>query len=355
MFHLGRHKGAHVKGGSGSKGRGRQADGVRAEGSSVRRTDSETFTKVTDRQTDSETLGPAANRSNDVSTSVVGSVASKPKRITASTMVFGLVFLAGLCLLLYPMFSNAWNEWRHGQAVENYQQQVSETSQEDAKTWLSKAHAYNKTLTGKGIPDAFAFHKESENQEYLSQLAFNDDGMMGYLNIPKISQCLPICHTTSEESLEKGVGHLQGSALPVGGASTHSVLSAHRGLPSAALFTDLDQLQEGDKFFVHVLDQHMAYQVDQVLVVEPTQTESLGIQKGKDLVTLVTCTPYGVNTQRLLVQGHRVPYDPADEAAGDVSQSIFTQYWFWIAVGLGVVAMALLLVRLIAERRRSRR
>ena len=166
-------------------------------------------------------------------------------------------------------------------------------------------------------------------------------------------QNLPIYHTTSEEALEKGVGHLQGSGLPVGGESTHCVLSAHRGLPSASLFTDLDQLAEGDKFFIHVLDRTMAYQVDQILVVEPTQTESLSITSGEDLVTLVTCTPYGVNTHRLLVRGHRVPYDPADEATADASQSIFTQYWLWILLGLATVALVLLALWLLTRKHKK--
>ena len=166
-------------------------------------------------------------------------------------------------------------------------------------------------------------------------------------------QNLPIYHTTSEEALEKGVGHLQSSGLPVGGESTHCVLSAHRGLPSASLFTDLDQLAEGDKFFIHVLDRTMAYQVDQILVVEPTQTESLSITSGEDLVTLVTCTPYGVNTHRLLVRGHRVPYDPADEATADASQSIFTQYWLWILLGLATVALVLLALWLLTRKHKK--
>lgn len=149
------------------------------------------------------------------------------------------------------------------------------------------------------------------------------------------------------------MGHLQGSGLPAGGESTHCVLSAHRGLPSAALFTDLDQLAEGDKFFIYALDRTMAYQVDQILVVEPTQTESLSIAPGEDLVTLVTCTPYGVNTHRLLVRGHRVPYDPADEAADDASQSIFTQYWLWILLGLAVVALVLLTLWLLTRKHKK--
>ena len=147
--------------------------------------------------------------------------------------------------------------------------------------------------------------------------------------------------------------HSAGEIFLLAAESTHCMLSAHRGLPSAALFTDLDQLTEGDKFFIHVLDRAMAYQVGQILVVEPTQTESLSIAPGEDLVTLATCTPYGVNTHRLLVRGHHVPYDPADEAADDASQSIFTQYWLWILLGLAVVALALLTLWLLTRKHKK--
>ncbi len=273
---------------------------------------------------------------------------------SVANFLFALVFVLGLALLLYPAFSNARNEWSHGRAIASYQQQASDTSEADSDRWLAAAEDYNKTLEGKGIPDAFAFHAEDEDANYKAQLAFRDDGMMGYINIPRIGQNLPIYHTTSEDSLKAGVGHLQGSALPVGGAGTHCVLSVHRGLSSAALFTDLDQLEIGDKFFIHVLDRSMAYEVDWIAVVEPTETESLAIQGYSDLVTLVTCTPYGVNTHRLLVQGHRVAYSPDDEALADVSQSIFTQYWLWILIGIAAVALVLSLLYLILRRRGAR-
>ena len=256
-----------------------------------------------------------------------------------STVASALVFLAGLGLLLYPWVSNAWNAWRQASLVSGYDAEVQQMPSDDYSSWFSAADAYNRTLAGRGIPDAFAFHSEDEDADYAAQLAFRDDGMMGYLNIPRISQSLPIYHTTSEEALAKGVGHLQGSALPVGGEGTHCVLSAHRGLPSAALFTDLDQLAVGDKFFIHVLDRSLAYEVDQVSVVEPSQTEGLEVQAGCDLVTLVTCTPYGVNSHRLLVRGHRVPYDAADEASVTPSGSLFTNYGLWVVCGLAVVAL----------------
>ena len=276
------------------------------------------------------------------------------RRTSFSDILFALVFLVGLGLLLYPLISNTWNEWRASQLIGDYQEQAKNTSDEETATWFAAAEAYNRTLEGKGIPDAFAFHEEDENADYLAQLAFRDDGMMGYLNIPRIEQNLPIYHTTSEKALASGVGHLQGSALPVGGESTHCVLSAHRGLPAQALFTDLDQLVPGDRFFIHVLNRTLAYEVDQTEVVEPTQTESLGITEGEDRMTLVTCTPYGVNTHRLLVHAHRVDYDPADEAETANTHSIFTQYWLWIALGLLCVALVVLFFQIIAKRRQKR-
>lgn len=265
-------------------------------------------------------------------------------------VIAGLVFATGLVVLLYPLVSDAWNSWRQARLVSEYDERVAATSATDNgaaenDAWFAKADAYNAALSGKGIPDAFAVHSEEGSADYLSQLAFRSDGMMGYIQIPKIGQSLPIYHGTSEESLARGVGHLQGSALPVGGESTHCVLSAHRGLPSASLFTDLDKLQEGDHFYLHVLDRTLAYEVDQILVVDPDQTESLEAVEGQDLVTLVTCTPYGVNTQRLLVRGHRVSYDEgvenAELAAGP-AWSIFTQYWLWVAGGLLLVALFVL-------------
>lgn len=272
------------------------------------------------------------------------------KRLT--NLAFGLVFLAGLCLLLYPLASDLWNGWRHDRLVGSYDADVAEVSQEDNSAWFDAANAYNKTLEGKGVPDAFALVTSSESAAYQAQLAFREDGMMGYLEIPRMGQTLPIYHGTSEATLARGVGHLEGSALPVGGASTHCVLSAHRGLPSASLFTDLDKLQLGDHFYIHVLDRTLAYEVDQILTVEPDDTSSLDVEEGADLVTLVTCTPYGVNTHRLLVRGHRVDYVPEAAAAEAPAASLATNYLLWVLVGLAVVAgfVAVLLRR---ERRGS--
>lgn len=177
---------------------------------------------------------------------------------------------------------------------------------------------------------------------------------MAYIEIPKISVRLPIYHTASKEVLEKGVGHLQGSALPVGGDSTHCILSAHRGLPSATLFTDLDLMQVGDHFYLYVLDQVLAYEVDQILEVEPDQTEAMGVVPGEDLVTLVTCTPYGVNTHRLLVRGRRVPYteQTAEREAKHPVSSVHTHYGMWAIGGLLVTLVFAVILIFYTRRRR---
>ena len=271
-------------------------------------------------------------------------------------LLLALLFLAGLALLLYPLISDLWNQ-RHSEAlIRNYTQQFTQGPQRDYSEWFQRADAYNAALAGKGVPDAFALISPDEDADYLSQLSLSGDGVMAYIRIPRISVDLPIFHGTSAQVLERGVGHLQGSALPVGGADTHCVLSAHRGLPSAALFTDLDMLQPGDHFYIYVLDRVLAYEVDQILTVEPDHTQDLDVVPGEDLVTLVTCTPYGVNTHRLLVRGHRVEYvrqAQEDEVRNTVS-SVHTRYGLWVAVGLGATAgiiLLLLLLRRVTARR----
>lgn len=263
-----------------------------------------------------------------------------PKRIPISSIALALVFLAGLSLLLYPLVSSRWNEWRSSALIGDYTEQTEELSQADAQGWLERARAYNQALAGHGIPDAFAIHSAEENSEYASELAFRADGMMGSISIPRIKVNLPIYHGTGTDVLAKGAGHLQGSALPVGGMGTHCVISAHRGLPSATMFTDLDQVQIGDHFYLTVLGEKLAYEIDRIEEVEPDETRSLAVDEDGDLCTLVTCTPYGVNTRRLLVRGHRVEYDEEVEQAegAQARASIFTQYGLWAMAGLAVVA-----------------
>ena len=269
----------------------------------------------------------------------------KKKPITTFIMI--LLFLAGLSLLLYPFVANQWNNYRQQRLISSYEDSVArkeEAGEIDYDAEWAKAQAYNEALLPSILPDSFAVAEASDepDEEYMSCLNITGDGMMGMVEIPKIDVNLPIYHTTSEEVLEKAAGHLEGSSLPVGGKSTHAVISAHRGLPSASLFTDLDQLEEGDHFLIHVLDDTLCYEVDQILVVEPKETESLAVEEGEDLVTLLTCTPYGVNSDRLLVRGHRVPYVPEeveDEQANALfGTSLHTNYLLWVVAGLAVTA-----------------
>lgn len=230
-------------------------------------------------------------------------------------ILIALIFIAGFLIFMYPTFSDAWNRNRDSHLITEYQSYVEDAGEEQLEEELEKAEAYNKTLLGGQVPDAFAQRDGIQDQEYESLLNINNDGVIGYVEIPAIDVKLPVYHYTTDEVLQKGAGHLFGSSLPVGGESTHAVISAHRGLPSAKMFTDLNLLEEGDIFTVHVLGRTVTYKTDQIKTVEPDNTSDLGIEKGSDYVTLLTCTPYGVNTQRLLVRGHRVSNEEAGEAA----------------------------------------
>lgn len=220
-----------------------------------------------------------------------------------STMLLILVFFAGLSLLLYPSLSDYWNSFHASQAVATYSEEVRNLNADKYDRLIGEAREYNAALPGRY--KAF-FLSESDRSTYNALLDVNGTGVMGYIEIPTIQISLPIYHGTEDEVLQIAVGHLDWSSLPVGGEGTHCVLSGHRGLPSAKLFTNLDKLVAGDKFVIRVLDEVMTYEVDQILIVEPNDLSALAIEKGKDLCTLVTCTPYGVNSHRLLVRGHRV-------------------------------------------------
>ena len=235
------------------------------------------------------------------------------KRIHLRLVALRLLFLVGIGIMAYPYASNALYQLRANEQIGALDAAVSKGNSKEYAKELKRAHAYNKRLVGETVPDVFALREGSANKEYESFLNVGGDLMMGSVDIPVIRAHLPIYHYSTEESLLKGCGHIFGSSLPVGGKSSHAVVTAHRGLPTAKLFTDLDQVELGDKFYVSVLDQTLAYEVDNIEVVAPEETRSLAIKKGKDLVTLVTCTPYGINTDRLLVRGHRVPYEEAEE------------------------------------------
>ena len=264
----------------------------------------------------------------------------------AGNLVICIIFLAGLSLLLYPFVANQWNNYRQKQLISNYEQVVSDKEAAEGIDYdaeRKKAEDYNEALLPCVLPDSFARAESSGvDPVYMNTLNIAGDEMMGSVEIPKINIKIPIYHTTEEEVLNKGAGHLEGSSLPVGGANTHAVISAHRGLPSASLFTDLDQMKVGDHFLLHVLDETLCYEVDKISVVKPEDTTALAVEDGQDLVTLLTCTPYGVNTERLLVRGHRVPYveeEVKEEKTVLSGSSLHTNYLLWVFVGLSVTAL----------------
>ena len=264
----------------------------------------------------------------------------------AGNLVICIIFLAGLSLLLYPFVANQWNNYRQKQLISGYEQVVSDKEAAEGIDYdaeRKKAEDYNEALLPCVLPDSFALAESSGvDPVYMNTLNIAGDEMMGSVEIPKIDIKIPIYHTTEEDVLNKGAGHLEGSSLPVGGANTHAVISAHRGLPSASLFTDLDQLKEGDHFLIHVLNETLCYEVDKISVVKPEDTSALAVEDGQDLVTLLTCTPYGVNTERLLVRGHRVPYveeEVKEEKTVLSGSSLHTNYLLWVFVGLSVTAL----------------
>ena len=265
-----------------------------------------------------------------------------------SVILFWLLFLVGFGILIYPTVSNQWNTYRQSQLISNYQSVVQDMTPEDFTQEWERAEAFNATITQNNLySDVFGESTtDLQSTEYWKILNEAGDGIMGYLSIPKINIKLAIYHGTADDVLQTGVGHLNGTKLPIGGESTHCVVAAHRGLPSAKLFTDIDQLRNGDKFYIHVLDQVLAYEVDQILPMvdkddHETLENALKIEEGKDQVTLFTCTPYGVNTERLLVRGHRVEYVEQEvEAEKTIFSgiSIHTNYLLWVIVGLLVTA-----------------
>ncbi len=220
-----------------------------------------------------------------------------------TTIILIVILLAGLSLLLYPTIADYWNSFRQSQVIANYASDIAQLDKERYKALIESARTYNDGLINR--PNHYLL-TEQQQQEYEQLLNISGIGAMGYVEIPSIKCTLPIYHGTSDAVLQIAVGHLEWSSLPVGGESSHCVLSGHRGLPSAKLFTDLDQVMLGDVFMLRILDEVLTYEVDQILIVNPDETSSLLIEEGQDLCTLVTCTPYGINSHRLLVRGHRV-------------------------------------------------
>lgn len=224
-------------------------------------------------------------------------------RVSLSTIILIVILLVGLSVMLYPTVSDYWNSFHQTRAIANYDAVVAELDETDYEALFAEAERYNERLRELGAP-----FSESGNlsSTYNRVLNVAGNGIIGYISINKIGVELPIYHGTSDSVLNVAAGHLEGSSLPIGGESRHSVLSAHRGLPSAKLFTDLDRMEVGDRFTITVLNQILTYEVDQILIVEPTQMEALNVTQGKDYCTLLTCTPYGINSHRLLVRGHRI-------------------------------------------------
>lgn len=227
-----------------------------------------------------------------------------------STCFIVLIFLIGLSLLLYPTLSDYVNSRNQTRAITEYDNTVSKLEKEQYEEILQKARTYNEKLASHETNWKLS---NEELDEYNQILNIDNNGMMGYIEIPKLQSTLPIYHGTDEGTLQRNIGHLSGSSVPVGGESIHSVLSGHRGLPSAKLFSDLDKLTEGDQFVLRVLNETLTYEVDQILIVLPDEMDSLRIEEGKDQCTLVTCTPYGVNSHRLLVRGHRIENGAASD------------------------------------------
>ena len=217
--------------------------------------------------------------------------------------ILSLMLLTGLSLLLYPSFSNYWNSFHSSKAISNYTQIVSEMDEEEYQRLLAEVYAYNLSLLNRDNPYLLS---DTMKKQYKELLNMDGSGAMGFVEIPCIDVEIPVYHTVEERVLQKAVGHISWTSLPLGGESTHCVLSGHRGLPSARLFTDMDKVTVGDVFYLHILEEVLEYQVDQILIVGPKDTEDLLIVPGEDYCTLVTCTPYGVNTHRMLVRGKRV-------------------------------------------------
>ncbi len=275
-------------------------------------------------------------------------------------LLLGAIFLIGFMIFAYPTVSDQWNKYHQSMAIASYDRAVEDMSEEDYSSYWEAAEQFNSTIAENTFTgDAFSNNlKDIEDTEYYKILNVGGSGIMGYISIPKIKQKLPIYHGTVDTVLQIGVGHLAGTKLPIGGSGNHSVLAAHRGLPSAKLFSDLDKMKKGDKFYIHILDQVFAYEVssiDPMVDKEDTTTLEglLQIQEGEDLVTLFTCTPYGVNSHRLLVHGSRCEYHGEDDekvADETMLESIQEYYMLY-----GLLAAAILLLLFFIYRTIKRR
>ena len=279
------------------------------------------------------------------------SMPARKKQSRLITVILVLALVAGVCTIAYPTFSNYWNSFHQSRAVAGYAEAVASMDPADYDKIIEEAEAYNERLEETGF---LWIMSEEEQAEYESLLNVDDSGIMGYIDVPKMNITLPIYHGTDETVLQIAIGHLAGTSLPIGGPTTHSVVSGHRGLPSARLFTDLDKMAEGDTWTVNVLDRTMTYEVDQIRIVDPTDLSNLQLEEGKDYCTLVTCTPYGVNTHRLLVRGHRIPNAQGD--ANTVADALLiAPVYVAPFIAVPIVILAIILVFLINIQRKRRR
>lgn len=273
----------------------------------------------------------------------------KRKGSTITTVILVLLFVIGLSLLLYPTLSDYWNSLHQSKAISDYADNVADLSKENYDELWTAAKSYNASL----VPRFNAFMLTDEQKEqYDSLLNVSGLGIMGYIEIPEINCSLPIYHGTDESVLQIAVGHISWSSLPTGGESTHCVLSGHRGLPSAKLFTNLDKLTEGSTFMLRVLDEVLTYEVDQILTVLPDEVDALQIVEGEDLCTLVTCTPYGINSHRLLVRGHRIENVEAAKTARVTADAIQIEPLI-VAPAVAIPFLILLMIPLFTKHRKK--
>lgn len=279
--------------------------------------------------------------------------------MTIKDIIRLLVLFVAFAVLLYPTVSSYVNEKNGSKVVSNYDAESVRLSNAEKEKMLEDARAYNKEmLSNIDLIDPFSQGETSVDERYESLLNIDGSGMMGYIRIPKIKVEIPIYHGTSESVLQAGVGHFWGTSLPVGGESTHTVLTGHRGLPTKTLFTNMDKLVKGDVFYIKVLDETLAYKVDQILTVLPEETEALSIVPGQDYATLVTCTPYAINTHRLLVRGHRIPYEEAVKIEKNTSTGIelsFTTKVLIVTLGIIFIGLVIAMLYSLYDKRRRKK
>lgn len=264
-------------------------------------------------------------------------------------IIVAIVLTVGIGLLAYPTISDRVNELHSSRAIGSYVKKTKDLSEDEKKGLLKEARKYNEDL----VENSNRYHLDKEEKSrYSHMLDATDTGIMAYIEIPKLKVYMPIYHGVDEGTLQVAAGHIPGSSLPVGGPSTHSLISGHRGLPSAKLFTDLDQLKYGDIFFVYVFDEVLAYRINQIRTVLPDEVETLDIEQGRDYVTLITCTPYGVNSHRLLVRGERTRYVKPRQKVEDVIRKTTVKF---ILILVAIILTTLLILVYLIKRRRRRK